>query len=83
MSLEKLVRLRDAVRPKPSTEPTLAAYLEKVSDRAWEITDDDVRGVLAAGHSEDDVFEATITTALDAAIARYEAGLRALDEADR
>jgi len=83
MSLEKLVRLRDAVRPAPREEPKLALYLEKVSDRAWEITDDDVRGVLAAGHSEDDVFEATITAALDAAIVRYEAALRALDEAER
>jgi hypothetical protein len=81
MSLQKLVRLREAVKGARATEPRLVAYLAKVASRAWEVDDDDVKGVLAAGHSEDEVYVATIGTALDAAVERYEAGMRAIEEA--
>ncbi len=81
--LAKLVALRAAVLAKtPSaTHPRLLAYLAKVRTRAHAITDADVAAVLAAGHSEDEVFEHTVGTALGAAIERVAAGLAALSAA--
>ena len=83
--LEKLVRLKASVLAKtaPATDPALVAYLEKVSARAYSITDEEVAGLLAAGHSEDEVFEHTVGAALGAAIERVSAGLTALAEAEK
>jgi hypothetical protein len=85
MSLEKFVRLRASIAGsrQPATEEKLARYLEKVRTRAYAITDEEVAALLAGGHSEDEVFETTVVAALDAAIERYQAGLRALEEADQ
>ena len=59
----------------------LEAYLDKVRHRAATITDEDVKALLAAGHTEDAIFEATAGAASGAALDRFEAGLRALEEA--
>jgi len=64
-------------------DAALSTYLGKVRRRATEVTDEEVAALLAAGHSQDVVFEATVVVALDAAIEGLEAGLRALDEAER
>lgn len=83
--LAKLVALRAAVlaRTTAATHPRLLAYLAKVRHRAHTITDAEVAAVLAAGHSEDEVFEHTVGTALGAAIERVGAGLEALTAALR
>jgi hypothetical protein len=85
VSLKSFVALRHSVRGDRAAakEEKLLLYLDKVKTRAFEITDEEVADLLAQGHSEDEVFEATIVAALDAAIDRYEAGLRALEEAER
>lgn len=83
--LDQLRRLRDAVLARTAPTPpsaALARYLEKVEHRATSITDDDVARLLASGHDQDEVFERTVGAALGAAIVRFEAGLRALDEAE-
>lgn len=81
--LERLRRLHASIRAATTARPDaqLEAYLEKVRERAATITDADVADLLAAGHSEDQIFEATIGVAVEAAITRFEAGLRALEEA--
>jgi alkylhydroperoxidase family enzyme len=56
----------------------LAALLTKVTRYAYKVTDEDVQAVLAAGYSEDAVFEAILSAALGAATARYERGMAAL-----
>jgi hypothetical protein len=83
--LAKLRRLRDSIRAASTAkhDDLLDAYLEKVAHRAASITDAEVKALLRAGHSEDAVFEATVATALDAAVERFEAGLRALSEANK
>jgi alkylhydroperoxidase family enzyme len=61
--------------------PLLAAYLDKVRFRACDVTDEDVAGLVASGLTEDEVYEATMYTALTAGIDRFDIALRALREA--
>lgn len=58
----------------------LAAYLGAVREASYRVTDADVAGLVAAGVSEDAVFELTVAAALGAARLRLDAGLRALGE---
>jgi alkylhydroperoxidase family enzyme len=55
------------------------AYVEKVRRHAYKVTDGDVETLLAAGWSEDQVFELTVATALGEGSRRLEAALRAME----
>ena len=70
--------LREAAQPDRPAPPDFAAYLEKVRRHAYLVTDDDVRSLKDAGHSEDEIFEQTVSTAVSAGLERLEAGLAAL-----
>lgn len=59
----------------------LAAYVETVARHAYRVTDEQVAALLAAGYSEDAVFEVTVSAALGAGLARLERGLAALEGA--
>lgn len=63
--------------PEPWT-----AYVSKVRDQSYRVTDGDVQDLLSGGCSEDAIFEVTLAAALGAGALRLEAGLRALSEAD-
>ena len=80
-----LVDMREQLAGAPfqAPSPLLAAYLEKVRLRAYEVTDADVAGLLAAGLTEDAIYQATMHTAMTAGIDRFDIGLRALREAKR
>ena len=52
----------------------MAAYLEKVRDRAYAVVDRDVEELKEAGVSEDEIFEQTVAVAIAE-------GLRRLDRA--
>ncbi len=56
----------------------LATLLNKVARYAYKVTDEDVQAVLAAGYTEDAVFEAILSAAVGAAAARYERGMAVL-----
>jgi alkylhydroperoxidase family enzyme len=56
----------------------LAEYIGKVRLHAYEVTDADVKELLARGYSEDQVFELTVAAAYGAARRRLDVGLRAL-----
>src|SRR5881392_4128499 len=56
----------------------VSAYVEKVRRHAYKVTDEEVRGLLDAGWSEDQVFELTVATAYGAARRRLDAGLGAM-----
>jgi alkylhydroperoxidase family enzyme len=71
-SLEELRRIAAGMPPPP---PELTAYLAKVHDRAYTVTDADVDTLRAAGIDEDEIFEQTVA----AAIAE---GLRRIDRAE-
>ncbi len=59
-------------------DAALAKVLTKVTRNAYKVTDEDIQGLLAAGYSEDAVFEAVTSAALGTAIGRYERGLAVL-----
>ncbi len=72
-----------AGREIPEVPEPLAVYVEKVARHAYRVTDDDVRALLAAGYSQDQVFEATLSVAFGAAQRRLRAGLEALRAASQ
>jgi hypothetical protein len=69
--------VREALAAGGEVPEPLAAYAEKVAHHAYRVTDDDIHALLAAGYSQDQIFEATLSVALGAAQARLRAGLAA------
>jgi alkylhydroperoxidase family enzyme len=67
--------LRKLVRPAP---PEFAEYLEKVRLHAYKVTDADIEALQAAGYSEDEIFEHTVSAAVAAGLERLDAGLTTL-----
>jgi hypothetical protein len=58
--------------------PGLRAFVDRVAERAWEVTDEDVAALRRAGREEDEIFEVAVAAALGAGAARLERGLAAL-----
>lgn len=58
--------------------PPLAAFVDRVIERAYTVTDADIDGLRAAGLSEDAIFEAVVAAAVGAGPARLDAGMAAL-----
>lgn len=56
----------------------ISTYVSKIEGESHHITDSDVADLLAAGYSEDAVFEITLAAAIGASARRLEAGLLAL-----
>jgi alkylhydroperoxidase family enzyme len=71
-------RLRAAARPEGEPPVELSAYLEKVRFHAYTVTDRDVEELKAAGFSEDEIFEHTVSAAVAAGLGRLDAGLATL-----
>ena len=72
-----IAELRAAV-PEREASPDFDSYLDKVRHRAYEIGDEDVRALKDAGHTEDEIFEHTVSGAAAAGFERLDAGLRTL-----
>ena len=70
---------RSAAAQAADVPETLRGYVDKVARNAYKVTDEDVEALRAAGWSEDQIFEATVSCALGAGLRRLEAGLRAID----
>ena len=62
----------------PDLPAEWVTYVDKVALHAYKVTDEDVQALRSAGHSEDEIFEITVATAVGASLARARAGLRAL-----
>ena len=71
---DSIQELRDVVAATPPAPAGMAAYLEKVRDRAYAVVDRDVDALREAGFSEDEIFEQTVAVAIGE-------GLRRLDRA--
>lgn len=76
--LDPAVRKAIAEEGKGEVPPALLPYLDKVSHRAWTMTDEDVQALRRAGLSEDQIFEATVAAAVGAGLKRLRAGLAGL-----
>jgi hypothetical protein len=75
---EAIERLRVAAHPDRAAPPELKPYLEQVQNNAYRIVDADVAALLAAGFSEDEIFEQTVSVAVAAGLSRLEAALQVL-----
>jgi alkylhydroperoxidase family enzyme len=75
---ELIDRLRETAQPDRPAPPELAAYLEKVRLHAYKVMDRDVDELKAAGFSEDEIFEHTVSAATAAGLERLDAGLATL-----
>jgi alkylhydroperoxidase family enzyme len=71
--VDELRRIAADTDPAPRA---MEAYLAKVRDRAYAVTDADVDGLKAAQLTEDEIFEQTVAAAI-------REGLRRLDAAER
>jgi alkylhydroperoxidase family enzyme len=58
----------------------VAAYVGKVREHAYRVSDDELAGLQARGWSQDQLFELTLSAALGAAMERLQAGLSMLGE---
>jgi AhpD family alkylhydroperoxidase len=61
----------------PLPEPW-QSYAATVRDASYKVTDADIDGLTAAGHSEEEIFEVTVAAAVGAAMHGFDAGRRAL-----
>lgn len=71
---DPIQELRDVVETAGPAPAEMAAYLEKVRDRAYTVVDRDVEALKESGFSEDVIFEQTVAVAIAE-------GLRRLDRA--
>jgi alkylhydroperoxidase family enzyme len=74
-----IAALREAAQPERGHPPELEPYLEKVRLHAYKVVDRDVEELEAAGFSEDEIFEHTVSAAVAAGLDRLDAALKALE----
>jgi alkylhydroperoxidase family enzyme len=74
--------IRRAVAGESDVPKALRGYLDKVARHAYKVTDEDTEALRAAGYSDDQIFEATVSCALGACLRRLDAGLSAIDGGD-
>ena len=60
-TLDATIR-RAAAAQAADVPETLRGYVDKVARNAYEVTDEDVEALRAAGWSEDQIFEATVSS---------------------
>ena len=73
-----IAELRAAL-PDREAPADFGPYLDKVRRHAYTITDRDVQALKDAGHSEDEIFEHTVSAAAAAGLDRLAVGLRTLE----
>src|SRR5689334_5355823 len=52
----------------------LRALVEKIADRPWSVSDEDITRLREAGYSEDHIYELVLAAATGAGVRRFEAG---------
>jgi alkylhydroperoxidase family enzyme len=75
---EHIAELRAIVAGAIAPPEVMASYLEKVRDRAYTVTDDDIEALKAAGLTEDEIFEQTVATAIGQGLRRFDAAMDAI-----
>lgn len=77
--VRKVLRARTAATADSHEDiaPELAAFAELVADRSYRVTEQDIAALKAAGHDDDEIFEATAVAAYGAADRRLRAARRA------
>lgn len=83
-SLRQAVEARSAsfggrAGPRAAVPPQLESFVDRVAQRAYEVTDAHVAALRQAGYSEQAIFEIAASAALGAGIARLERAVAALE----
>jgi alkylhydroperoxidase family enzyme len=73
---EPIDELRAVVAATPAPPAAMSAYLAKVRDRAYSVTDADVEALKAEGCTEDEIFEQTVAVAISEGLRRLDAAAR-------
>ena len=71
---EEIAALRTIAAEMPPADEAMAAYLAKVRERAYAVTDADVEQLKKA-FSEDEIFEQTVAVAITQGLRRYDAAM--------
>jgi hypothetical protein len=66
--------LRRAAATGTAVPEPWSAYVATVRDASYEVTDEAIAGLKAAGQTEDQIFEVTAATAVGAALRAFDAG---------
>jgi hypothetical protein len=74
-----LASLREAAYNNRNLAQPLSALVDKVANRAYAITDEDMTATVQSGLSEDQVFEIVVCAAVGAGSRQYGTALAALD----
>jgi len=75
---EYIAELRAVLESTAPAPDDMGPYLEKVHERAYDVTDGDVERLLDAGHSEDEIFEQTVAAAIGEGLRRLDAAMRVI-----
>ena len=75
------VAVRRAAASGGSVPTEAQAYVDKIRRHAYKVGDGDVEALKASGWSEDEIFELTVATALEAGVSRWERIGRLFEEA--
>jgi len=75
---DEIAELRAIAKAMAPPPEELDAYLAKVRERAYAITDDEVEQLKARGLSEDEIFEQTVAVAISQGLRRYDAAMGAI-----
>jgi alkylhydroperoxidase family enzyme len=70
--------LRRAAQPGRTPPAAMQPYLDQVHNGAYRISDRDVESLRAAGFTEDEIFEQTVSAAVAEGLARLDAALGVL-----
>jgi alkylhydroperoxidase family enzyme len=73
-----LPAIRQTISEGRELSGALGAYVKKVAEHAYLVTDDDIAELHRAHYTDDQIFEATVSAALGAGLLRLECVLRAL-----
>ncbi len=72
-----------AAAPAPGNQAiprNILPYISKVAMHSYKVTDMDINQLKAAGYSEDELYELTVSAAFGAGLARLNHGLALLDD---
>jgi alkylhydroperoxidase family enzyme len=75
---DDIAELRAIVASMPPAPEAMEAYLAKVRERAYAVTDAEVEQLKAAGFSEDEIFEQTVAVAIAQGLRRYDAAMEVI-----
>jgi alkylhydroperoxidase family enzyme len=56
--------IRQLAFEREACPPTVDGYVARVADAAYKVSDNDITALRGAGHTDDQIFELTVTSAL-------------------